>query len=377
MGGLEKVTVDLCNGLSERGISVKVGILARRGVLAGMLDKRITVWEAGVPRDTRFVDWTAVRALCRFVRASNATVVHAHNPKALQYALLVRLMTGLPLVYTLHGRGTSRKTFRALRREWIHACLCRGASHVVAISRDVRDKVVGRYRLSSDKVSLVLNGVDTERFSPLDSKQRTRLADRRGVKGIPERAFVVGSVGRLSTEKNYPLLIRAFANLVASGDHQDPDEEEKGRSPFLVLLGDGPDRGRIERTIRECGVTAQCLLPGAHPPEAWYPLMDTFCLPSDTEGTPITLLEAGACGLPCVVTDVGGNREVVRHGQSGLVVPCGGESNLKEALSRLKNDGDLRDRMGRAARQRVQDSYSLGTMVEQYETLYVALTSKG
>jgi glycosyltransferase involved in cell wall biosynthesis len=100
--------------------------------------------------------------------------------------------------------------------------------------------------------------------------------------------------------------------------------------------------------------------------------MDVFCLSSDTEGLSISLLEAGACGLPCVVTDVGGNAEIVADGLSGCVVPQGGESALAAALERLAADTDLRRKMGLEARKTVERRYSLTAMVDGYKRLYVS-----
>jgi glycosyltransferase involved in cell wall biosynthesis len=102
----------------------------------------------------------------------------------------------------------------------------------------------------------------------------------------------------------------------------------------------------------------------------WLECMDVFCLSSITEGTSMTLLEAGACGLPSVVTDVGGNREIVGNNASGIVVPAGDERAFAEALERLYADRSLRVQLGTEARRRVKDGYSAEQMIRAYEQVY-------
>jgi len=135
--------------------------------------------------------------------------------------------------------------------------------------------------------------------------------------------------------------------------------------------GDGPERGRLEALAAELGVSERAMFAGLQAdPIPFYAEMDVFCLSSDTEGTPMTLLEAGACGLPSVVTDVGGCAEVVQDGATGLVVPKGDAMALAAALEKLCRDVALRARMGQTARERVMAEYSVEAMVAGYERVY-------
>jgi glycosyltransferase involved in cell wall biosynthesis len=103
--------------------------------------------------------------------------------------------------------------------------------------------------------------------------------------------------------------------------------------------------------------------------------MDIFCLSSDTEGLSISLLEAGACGLPSVVTHVGGNTEIVADGISGCVVPRRDENALAAALARLADDTALRQTMGQEARRIVEGKYSLTVMVDRYLRVYLRVSA--
>ena len=148
-------------------------------------------------------------------------------------------------------------------------------------------------------------------------------------------------------------------------------------TPILLLVGDGPEREKLEKLVRDLGLDEVVAMPGMQKDvRPWLDCMDVFCLTSITEGTSITLLEAGACGIPAVVTDVGGNREVVEDGETGIVVPSGDEEGIAAAIAKLEGDEALRCRMGEAAGERVAERYSVEQMVEQYAALYEQILSR-
>jgi glycosyltransferase involved in cell wall biosynthesis len=141
--------------------------------------------------------------------------------------------------------------------------------------------------------------------------------------------------------------------------------------PRLLLIGDGADKPRIQAAIRQFGVQDHCVLPGVQTDiGTWLQAMDVFCLSSDTEGTSISLLEAGAASLPSVVTDVGGNPEVVIDGESGLVVPRGDAAALCRAIARLMDSSGDRRAYGLCAARRVQAEYSMQSMADAYISVY-------
>jgi glycosyltransferase involved in cell wall biosynthesis len=351
-GGLERMVCDLVGGLKAQGVPSVVFCTDEKGQLYD-----------GVPAEAKAVgrrksgffviDWRLVLEIRRFVRANHVSVLHAHNPSPHLYGVLVSFLTGLPVVSTTHGQGYQEKwRVRLLRR-----LLSAKSRAVVLVSEDTKRAAVADGALSAGQATIIPNGIDTSVFAPLPGAS----GGARARMGIPADAVVIGSVGRLSPEKNYPLLVRAFARVA------------ERLNLFLVLVGDGLDRARIEAEIDRVNVKDRCRITGMQM-EVLPRLraMDVFCLSSDTEGLSISLLEAGACGLPCVVTDVGGNAEIVADGLSGCVVPQGGESALAAALERLASDTDLRRKMGLEARKTVERRYSLTAMVDAYKRLYVS-----
>ena len=173
-----------------------------------------------------------------------------------------------------------------------------------------------------DKLLVIDNGVDLERFQ-VDDAQRIEARARLG---IPEAAFVIGSVGRLAPEKNYGFLMRAAEPLLSSGAH-------------LVFVGDGSERGRLEAQAAASRRPAAVHFAGAQSDVATFlAAMDVFSLSSTFEGLPLALLEAMACGRTVVASAIGGIPLVVEDGSTGLLVASGDEAGFTAALRRVRDD---------------------------------------
>lgn len=184
--------------------------------------------------------------------------------------------------------------------------------------------------------------------------------------GYGDDVFVIGTVGRLDPIKNLPLLLRAFRRLM-------------GRHPGLRLLvvGDGPERARIERLVCEESMGSVVQLTGFRPDaRRLLGALDLFAMASFSEGTSMALLEAMSVGLPIVVSAVGGNPEIVHDGESGLLFPSEDAEALTNALEQLISDEAARLRLGDAARQEFSSHFSFDAMVGQYQNLYDSLLNQ-
>jgi sugar transferase (PEP-CTERM/EpsH1 system associated) len=213
-----------------------------------------------------------------------------------------------------------------------------------------------------ERITRIVNGVDTKRFHP--PGQRALLVDCPF--GHDRRHVVVGAVGRLQAVKNQVDLARAFVRAL--------DLAPALRSRLrLVITGDGPLRPSVEGILAPAGVSELAWLTGARDdvPEVLRAL-DVFVLPSLGEGISNTILEAMATGLPVIATDVGGNRELVEDGRTGVLVPAGDVDALAAAIVRYADETTARA-AGLAARERVLRLFSLDAMVANYASLYQRL----
>lgn len=293
----------------------------------------------------------------KILRKKRVDVVHCHNRKALLYGGLAgTLAPRTRLVYTKHGASHWDGGPTALLGRFV----MRRSRAVVAVSQDIERGVRAGNWASGQRLHTVLNGVDLEQFRP-----RADRAEVRQSIGIPTTALVVGTVARLSPEKDQATLLRAFAQVAMAL----PEAR-------LLLVGDGALRAELEALARELRISERTHLLGERTDVAeLLGAMDVFCLPSLTEGTSLTLLEAMATGLPVVATAVGGTPEVVAHETSGLLVEAGRPERLAEALCRVLQNGTLGARFGAAGREIVGERYSMQRMVERYAAIYQQILS--
>jgi glycosyltransferase involved in cell wall biosynthesis len=364
IGGLERVVANLCVAGKRQGISFHLGCLSHLGKLGEGLPTA-GAWIGKLPPNSGVIHLGVFNSLRHFIRDNAVQLIHSHNTKSFLYGTLAAHLTGVAHIQTVHGRGSFLLCPDQRQQDFLRKVLTPFTNKVVAVSEDVQKKLLMVDRLSPRKVVTIVNGIDTDLHHPavsIDEKHafRSRL-------GLPPTAFVVGTVGRLVAEKNYPLLVRAFAAF-----HRMQTES------YLVFVADGPLRSEIEQSITKAGMSGCCHITGMQTAVSdWYRAMDVFVLSSDTEGLPMTLLEAMASGLPCVVTDVGGNRGAIPDDSCGFVVPAGNAQALTNAFTRLSLSAAERTAIGAAARQRAVQNYSVDYMLECYRALYEEFISKG
>lgn len=276
-------------------------------------------------------------------------VIHMHKSR-LHYFLLPILLCGVKIrLYTVHNLADKDTRSKWLRMFALFAFRCCQVVPV-AISDLCRESLVETYRLGKGSVPCIYNGIDTEKFrNPIE-----RTAHRKG-----EMTFV--SVGRLSIQKNYPLLLR-----VAEKVHKDwPDVK-------FVILGDGELRETLERQLEQQNSRDYVhLMGGVRDVEHYLWKADAFLMSSDYEGLPLTVLEAMAAGLPIVSTRAGGIVDVVEHEENGLLVECGDEDGLVTAIGRLCESPAFCTSLSKKSRE-LALRYSLENMARAYLRLYLA-----
>jgi glycosyltransferase involved in cell wall biosynthesis len=292
--------------------------------------------------------WRARELLTRW----RPDVVNAHYASG--YGTTAALCGVRPVLLSVWGSDVydfpyeSALKGRLIRGNLRRATAIASTSH--AMARQVQ-------RLTPERAEIAVTpfGVDLARFTPDPSRRRSG------------GRLTIGIVKSLAPKYGVDLLLRAFAGLVADADVQALPDECR-----LLVVGDGPQRAELESLARELGIASCTEFAGAvaHAEvPAWLNRFDVYAAPSrlDSESFGVAVIEASACALPVVVSDVGGLPEVVRDGQTGLIVPRDDVPALQAALKRLVLDASLRERLGRGGRAHVEREYEWGHCVDVME----------
>ena len=350
-GGLERVVADLTSKIDADSFERHLLCIDHLGRYGEPLATVASVC-VGV-RQSR-LSLLYPRALAGQIRGIRPDVVHVHSGAWFKAAVASRLAKVPRVLFTDHGRF--------LPEPWSDRLLTRLAARrtdsIIAVSTPLADylrTLVPRY---ASRIRTIVNGIDAARFHPATPSKESleRL-------GVSTDQVVIGTVGRLEPVKRYDVLIRAHGLLVR--------KHVAGIAPALVIAGDGPERGRLERVARQEGTAEHVRFTGwVHDPEELYRTFAVFALSSETEGTSISLLEAMSTGICPVVTNVGGNPMVLGDSLRHRLVPGSDPSALACAIEEAIRNPVDRANDGREARTRVLNEFSLEIMIRQYEDLY-------
>ncbi len=302
------------------------------------------------------IDWRVAKRLRRIIKTHRVDLLHAHQYTPFFYSAVSRYLGSTPaILFTEHGRHypDRRSPKRVLANRW----LLKPGDRVTAVGRFVKQALIDNEGITEARIAVVHNGIDPDAFNPADPQAR---AIARQAIGAADDTLVVMQVARFHPVKDHATAVRAIARVAK----EKPNVQ-------LCLIGDGSERSKIEAlageleisdNVRFMGVRADVgeLLHGA----------DIFMLSSLSEGISVTLLEAMATGLPIVTTDVGGNGEVVEHGQTGLLSPRGADESLAKNLATMLNDDVKRRSLGLAGRDRLLGLFTQDRMHRQYADLY-------
>lgn len=311
----------------------------------------------------RTYDWNALRValrIRRLIRSQQVTIVHTFFPTSNLWGAMVAKLSGCPVVVT------SRRDMGILRT-WKHQLayplMNLWADQVIAVSDAVRNFCLHQEKLPPQKVLTVYNGVDLEKIAA------TRHI--RGVRhrlGLEKATHLIVTVANIRHVKGIDIFVRA-AQVV----HREFPEA------VFAVIGSGVEKEKgysqqLQELIRSAGLTEHFKLIG--PAEDVFPVLkvsDVFCLLSRSEGFSNALLEAMACGLPCVATRVGGNAEAVQNGETGFLVESEDAEGAAQRILALLRQPELARKLGWAARQTVESKFTLEVMAENLEVAYESL----
>jgi glycosyltransferase involved in cell wall biosynthesis len=355
IAGAERQMILLAHGLHRRGWRVSVIALSGSGgTAAGELT------EAGIT----FLSLRMRKGLAdprgwirfhRWLARERPDIVHAHLPHAAWFARWSRLAAPVRvMVDTIHSSstGTFGRHVGYRLSNWL-------PDTITAVSLAAAEAHLAVGMVSKEKLHVLPNGVDIELWRP-DASVRNAVRRQLGF----ENEFLWFAAGRLEPVKDYPTLLRAMV-------------EVPGQSR-LVIAGAGPLESQLRRLTSELGLQGRVRLLGFEPDvRPWMQAADAFVQSSLWEGLPMGLLEAAACALPAVATDVPGTREALVDGQTGFLAEPGNFLALSTAMTRMMQIPPEDHRaVGEQARQLATNRFSLNSVLDRWEHLYTDLLRK-
>lgn len=296
------------------------------------------------------IEFDVSRRIYRLLKKFSVDIVHTHHFAQLFYTVVPACLAGVKIVHTEHEYNSylennfSRKAIKPL------SYFCK---RFTTVSQDVADYFIREVGLPAARVTIVRNGIDIRKFDIQSDVVRKEL-------GISDDAIVFGTVGRLEEEKDHRTLLNAFSKLSES----DPRAK-------LLMIGDGRLRKELETHANALGLGERILFLGSRTdvPEV-LSAIDVFVLTSIREGLPIAVIEAMGARKPVICTDVGSMKSLVQDGINGLLVPPRDEDAICRALLKMQGNPAMRKEMGERGHDLAQRSFSLDSMIEQYERIY-------
>ena len=303
-----------------------------------------------------------------FLRQNHYDVVHSHLLWSTMTATPVAAWLKVPLrvnheqVYDFERHALGNEIILGNRR--MRNLSNRLCHHIIAGSDSIRNFAYQVEKVPPEKVSLIYNGVDLELLNPKRGKGERQKWRRTW--GIPKDVLVVGGIGRLSPQKNFPLFLEIAAEVSV-----------RFPQALFVIAGDGEDRESLENLARNLGIHEKVRFLGfVKELRELYLSMDLLLFPSLFEGTPLTIFGALAMGLPVVASRVDGIAETLQDGRDALLVPPDNKELFVDQVCHLLQDPKLAQQLARTGQETVYHHYSAEAMVRQVEELYLELLEK-
>jgi len=351
-GGTEQVIRQLVTNLNPQRFQCEIACIDGK---VGAIGKAMET-ENGITIHSRKrepgLDWKTILWLRRLIKSGRFDFVHCHQYSPYTYGWFAHWGTGAKVVFTEHGRFHPDQHRKKARL--INPIIALTSHRLVAISAATRDALIEYEYMPASKITVIYNGITP--LAAEEDRKRELLTEL----GIKSGEVVIGTVARLDAVKNQPMMLQATRALI-----------DQGYKVRLLLVGDGPERANLEAKTQQLDLNNAVIFTGFQSKPADYlSLMDIFLLPSFTEGTSMTLLEAMSLGIPTVATRVGGTPEIVKDKETGFLVESDDLPAFTSAIKSLLDQPADRKKMDSAAKIRFGQKFSVEQMVNQYQECY-------
>ena len=354
LGGLQRIIKLLIERIDKGRFSPYLCCLDRGGIFLN---------EAGMEFMPSYIlgrrpgpfDFRLFIRLYKILRSNKIDIIHSQNGCSFYAALAGRMAGVRGIIHTDHGRLVPDKKVAKLEDRIASMMMER----YIGVSEKLTEYLASQVKISKKKLVTILNGVDTQRFVPWESKQKENA---RKTFGLSNGDKILGTVCRLDPVKNLELLIGSMPAIC-----------KVIPNCKVLIVGDGPAESQLRNYAKTIGVDDRVIFVGRSAEiEKILPIFDLYVNTSLSEGTSMTILEAMSCGLPVVASDVGGNSRLVDNSNGSLFRARDREGFEQKVVDLLINDGSLAE-LGKASRRKAETNFSFDRVVKQYEELYLSV----
>lgn len=355
-GGAETVFAQLCSGLANRGHTVQC--VVRNGSWLPAELRRRDLDPEFVP-EGRASSLRFIRQLFQMMRAARTDIVHAHLFEGAIYTAIAARLARVPVVATLHGQADMKRTgYKAALRRWLFKHLI---DHTVMVSSGLKRDVQPLLQMAPDRLHVIYNGL--ERHDNAASAQRDSTRTNPVANKPVNRPWRLIALGNIRPAKDYPTLLRAIRLL-----------RDQGLDVHLDIAGQPDSHGLYEQLLtlqHDLALDKHITFHGfVADPSSLLQRADIFVLASSQEGFSLATIEAMLAALPVIATRSGGPEELIRHGDTGILVPTGSPDAVAEAITQCTIHWSDSLAMAQRAQNEASSKYSVDSMLASYEALY-------
>lgn len=297
--------------------------------------------------------------LCKIIRDKKINMLHTHGYRSNIIGALAAKITGIPSISTCHGWIDNTRALRLYNQ--LDKIFLRLSDKIIVVSHQIQSELIKR-GLRAKSIEVLPNAIEAKKYENI-SRQRSVKRDKLG---FDDKVPIIGSVGRLSSEKGYNYLLQACSVVV-----------KKMPTLKIIIVGDGPERTFLKKLAQNMGLGKAVFFTGfLERIEDWLSIMDIFVISSKTEGSPLVLLEAMAAGLPVIATKVGEIPNILTHHQNGILIDYGNVKDLSDSILYLLNNLIKAKEMAVAGRKLVEQEYNVVKWIQQIESIYLNLLNK-
>ena len=351
IGGTEQVIKNLIEGSDKELFDMSIFCIEQPlGPFGQMLLEKGIVIDSAQRREG--FDIKLINTIRQHIKRVNIEVLHCHQYTPWVYGALAAIGTGVKVIFTEHGRFYPDRT--SWKRKVVNPLLNLLTNKITAISKATKQALIKYEYLPENRIEVIYNGIQPLKNDP----EQTRLLKQKLL--LSPSYPILGTIARLDPIKNHSMMFQAFKLVL-----------KKHPDSILILVGDGEERENLEQLVNELGIRKNVIFTGYIPtPQHYLDCMDIFLLPSLSEGTSMTLLEAMSLSKPCVVTDAGGNPEIIQHKVTGLVTKNNHTEKYAEAINLLLTDPALFEEMTNKSIRRFKQLFSADRMCQNFKSIY-------